>query len=296
MENPEKPLESDRCVSYRINLTFSGVCQYLLAHSVTFILLNENIKAWSCQCNGYKDNIRSQDAINYVNKAEVQISTVLKDENFWKNLSPQSSLPSEDEGRRGAHHLAVELHTRLPRLSLSHGHPHSSPHLLIMPSVLYSVTFSSRKFIRMWVHESACTNQYPTPSTLKMKAYLWLTFWNKLQKKILLLIKEYFNYSNISNDQRLYLTWPNSLWTEKCGIFFLKFLLKLQFVNVQCNVCFTWTKQWFSTLYDTWVSIIRALLNAHRLFAPIPPTHPLLTISLFYRVKIGFLVCLFSLC
>lgn len=44
-ENPEKPLESDRCVSYRINLTFSGVCQYLLAYLVTFILLNENIIA-----------------------------------------------------------------------------------------------------------------------------------------------------------------------------------------------------------------------------------------------------------
>lgn len=38
-ENPEKPLESDRCVSYRISLTFSGVCQYLLAYLVTFILL-----------------------------------------------------------------------------------------------------------------------------------------------------------------------------------------------------------------------------------------------------------------
>lgn len=45
-ENPEEPLESDRCVSYRINpLTFRGFCQYLLAHLVTFILLNENIRA-----------------------------------------------------------------------------------------------------------------------------------------------------------------------------------------------------------------------------------------------------------
>ena len=43
-ENPEKPLESDRCVSYRIYLTFWGVCQYLSAYLVTFILLNESIK------------------------------------------------------------------------------------------------------------------------------------------------------------------------------------------------------------------------------------------------------------
>lgn len=55
-EDPAKPLGSDRCVSYRINLTFSGVCQYLLAHLVTFISLNENIKAWSCQRKCYKDN------------------------------------------------------------------------------------------------------------------------------------------------------------------------------------------------------------------------------------------------
>lgn len=48
-ENPGKPLESDRYVSYNINLTFSGVCQYLLAYLVTFILLNENIKPRSCQ-------------------------------------------------------------------------------------------------------------------------------------------------------------------------------------------------------------------------------------------------------
>lgn len=58
-ENPEKPLETDRYVSYRINLTFSELCQYLLAHLVTFILLNENIKAQNCQCSSYKDNIRS---------------------------------------------------------------------------------------------------------------------------------------------------------------------------------------------------------------------------------------------
>lgn len=87
-ENLEKPLVSDRCVSYRIKLTFSGVCHYLFTNLVTFILLNENIKAWSCQWNHYKDNIWSQDAINYLNTAEVKISTVLKDENkFLKNIS-----------------------------------------------------------------------------------------------------------------------------------------------------------------------------------------------------------------
>lgn len=66
---------------------FLGVCQYLPAHLVTFILLNESINVWSCQWNHYRDNIWSQDAVNYLNKAEVQISTVLKDENkFLKTL------------------------------------------------------------------------------------------------------------------------------------------------------------------------------------------------------------------
>lgn len=43
--NLEKPLASDRYLSYRTNLTFSGICQYLLALQVTFILLNEKLNA-----------------------------------------------------------------------------------------------------------------------------------------------------------------------------------------------------------------------------------------------------------
>lgn len=128
-ENPGKPLESDRCVSYGTNLTFPGVCPYLLAHLVTFILLNENMKARSCQWNRFKDNIRSLDAINYLNKAQVQISTGLQDENQFLVPSSWSAL-LWDEGRKGCPSPSTCSCSKGP------ASPRRSVHLLIVLSFL----------------------------------------------------------------------------------------------------------------------------------------------------------------
>lgn len=73
-QNLEKPLALDRYLSYRTNLTFSGICQYLLALWVTFILLNEKLNAWSCQWSSYEDNTWSQNTINYLATAKLQNS------------------------------------------------------------------------------------------------------------------------------------------------------------------------------------------------------------------------------
>lgn len=180
-ENPEKPLESDRCVSYRISLTFSGVCQYLLAYLVTFILLNENIKAWSCQWNGYKDNIRSQDAIHHVNKAEVQISTVLKDEKF-----PKKHLPIVFSIIRGWREkgLTSPINVITYKIIRNLNLLWTSPYSFVSPSTSYAFScflFSILYYLllcqihkNVWVREFACTHQYPLTHThtLKMKAYL----------------------------------------------------------------------------------------------------------------------------
>lgn len=92
-QNLEKPLAPDRYLSYRTNLTFSGICQYLLALLVTFILLNENINAWSCQWSSYKDNSWSHNTINYIDI--VQLQTSRAPDNQIINQYYSHNLPKE---------------------------------------------------------------------------------------------------------------------------------------------------------------------------------------------------------
>lgn len=73
-QNLGKPLSLGRYLSYRTYLTFSGICWYLLALQVTFILLNEKLNAWSCQWSSYEDSTWSQNTINYLAIARLQNS------------------------------------------------------------------------------------------------------------------------------------------------------------------------------------------------------------------------------
>lgn len=185
-ETPEKPLESDRCVSYRINLTFSG---FVSGAPLTFILLNENIKAWSCQWNGYKDNIRSQDAINYANKAAVQISTVLKDERFLKTSLHSLPHHQRDGGKRFTSPITWSQ-TIIWNLSL----PQTSPCSFIYPLTNYIFTgllssivlpsTSPPKFVKIQVFMNLHTHTNTSPTSTRIHQKLFygseVTFWKTL--------------------------------------------------------------------------------------------------------------------
>lgn len=84
MQNFEKPLALEGNLSYRNNVTFSGICQYLLALQMARMLLTEKLNTWSCQCSSYEDSTWSQDTINYFTIASLFNSGSLDD--HTKNL------------------------------------------------------------------------------------------------------------------------------------------------------------------------------------------------------------------
>lgn len=84
MQNFEKPLALEGNLSYRNNLTFSGISQYLLALQMARMLLTEKLNTWSCQCSSYEDSTWSQDTINYFTIASLFNSGSLDD--HTKNL------------------------------------------------------------------------------------------------------------------------------------------------------------------------------------------------------------------